>query len=110
MWGVAWNLSTGLYWICPWDFPTLDSQSRSYISKRLGIPINPSSQQGPCNATGYLGILDALESRFTESNYPVHSFPELSLEAWLYKDPGTVSPVAHETDLNEANADHESDE
>ncbi len=28
-----------------------------------------------------------LEPRFKEPSYPVHSYPELSLEAWLYKSP-----------------------
>ncbi len=31
--------------------------------------------------------MDALEPRFQEASYPVHSYPELSIEAWLYKDP-----------------------
>jgi 5-methylcytosine-specific restriction protein B len=38
VWGGV-NLSTGLYWAAPWEFPTLDSQSRHYIQKRLGVPI-----------------------------------------------------------------------
>ncbi len=34
--------------------------------------------------------MDILEPRFQEASYPVHSYPELSLEAWLYKDPTTT--------------------
>ena len=34
-------------------------------------------------------VLDELELRFQEEAYPVHSFPELSLAAWLYKDSDT---------------------
>lgn len=86
VWGVAWNLSTGLYWAHPWDFPTLDSQSRHYIAKRLSLQVPTSGQQGPCDSTGYLKLLDDLKARFNEDGYPVHSFPELSLAAWLYKD------------------------
>lgn len=26
--GVGWNLTMGLYWIRPWNFPTLDGQSQ----------------------------------------------------------------------------------
>lgn len=85
--GVAWNLSTGLYWTNPWEFLTLDSQSRRYINKRLGLNVSGSSQQGPCNALNYMKLLDNLRSRFGEDDYPVHSFPELSLASWMYKDP-----------------------
>lgn len=87
VWGVAWNLSTGLYWTHPWEFLTLDSQSRHYINKRLGLNVAISGQQGPCDARSYLKLLEDLRSRFGEDSYPVHSFPDLSLASWMYKDP-----------------------
>lgn len=87
VWGVAWNLSTGLYWAHPWEFLTLDSQSRHYINKRLGLNVAISGQQGPCDGRAYLKLLDDLRSRFGEDAYPVHSFPDLSLASWMYKDP-----------------------
>jgi 5-methylcytosine-specific restriction enzyme B len=87
VWGVAWNLSTGLYWTHPWEFLTLDSQSRHYINKRLGLNVAISGQQGPCDARSYLKLLEDLRSRFGEDGYPVHSFPDLSLASWMYKDP-----------------------
>lgn len=87
VWGVAWNLSTGLYWTHPWEFLTLDSQSRHYINKRLGLNVAISGQQGPCDARSYLKLLEDLRSRFGEDAYPVHSFPDLSLASWMYKDP-----------------------
>lgn len=31
---IRWNLTIGLYWIRPWSFPILDSQSQRYISKK----------------------------------------------------------------------------
>ncbi len=87
VWGVAWNLSTGLYWAHPWEFLTLDSQSRHYINKRLGMNVAISGQQGPCDGRTYLKLQDDLRSRFGEDGYPVHSFPDLSLASWMYKDP-----------------------
>lgn len=100
IWGVAWNLSTGLYWAHPWDFLTLDSQSRHYINKRLGLNVATSSQQAPCDARTYLKLLDDLRARFGEESYPVHSFPDLSLASWMYRDPAdTPAP------LDEAGAD-----
>lgn len=86
-WGVAWNLSTGLYWAHPWDFLTLDSQSRSYIDTRLRQGIPGGSAQGPCAARAYLGLMNDLRARFKEDSYPVHSFPDLSLAAWRAQEP-----------------------
>jgi 5-methylcytosine-specific restriction protein B len=87
--GVGWNLTMGLYWIRPWNYPTLDSRSRIYIEKKLLIQIGFNGLKGLCSANDYFTVLDALETRFQEEHYPVHSFPELSLAAWLYKDGGT---------------------
>ena len=87
VWGVAWNLSTGLYWANPWDFLTLDSQSRQYLTRRLGIRIPARGAQGVCDGEGYLTLIDDLRARFEEENYPVHSFPDLSQEAWLQRYP-----------------------
>lgn len=84
---IGWNLTIGLYWIRPWSFLSLDNHSQSYITKKLGIPIGMRGPKGRCNADDYLALMDNLESRFKESSYSVHSYPELSLEAWLYKDP-----------------------
>ena len=95
VWGVAWNLSTGLYWTAPWEFPTLDSQSRHYIQKRLGVPITTSTPQAPCDAATYLQLADDLRMRFAEEDYPVHSFPELSLASWQFKD---ATPAPQEDD------------
>jgi len=97
--GVGWNLTMGLYWTRPWNFPTLDSQSRGYISKKLNIQIGMNGPKGRCNGHDYLGVLEALEARFQEEAYPVHSFPELSLAAWLFKDSGNATdPDTHDED------------
>ena len=96
--GVAWNLSTGLYWIRPWSFPTLDKQSRAYIKSRLGIPIKTVSPQGPCDAETYLSLQATLEKRFEEQDYPIHSFPELSFNAW--SDNATEAEGIVKTDEN----------
>ncbi|WP_404360404.1 McrB family protein [Methylotuvimicrobium sp. KM1] len=84
--GIGSNITMGLYWIRPWNFPTLDSRSKSYIEKNLGIKIGLNGPKGNCNAQDYLSLLNKLEAHFQEPNYPVHSFPELSLAAWSYQD------------------------
>ena len=92
--GVKWNLTIGLYWARPWYFPTLDSASRRYISKKLGMPIGSSGPGGCPSAEEYLALRDALEARFPEDAFPVHSFPELSQAAWLFKDVEARPPIA----------------
>jgi len=101
--GVGWNLTMGLYWIRPWNYPTLDSQSQLYIDKKLGIQIGRNGPKNRCNANDYLTVLDAIEARFQEDAYPVHSFPELSLAAWLFLDGAVVvQPVtAIDADLSD---------
>ncbi|HDS1096366.1 McrB family protein [Stenotrophomonas maltophilia] len=108
VWGVAWNLSTGLYWAHPWEFLTLDSQSRHYINKRLGLNVAISGQHGPCDGRAYLKLLDDLRSRFGEDGYPVHSFPDLSLASWMYKDPVDEPVPAGDIGTN-AGAEQESE-
>ena len=84
--GIRWNLSMALYWIRPWSYPPLDSQSRHFITKKLNIEIGESGKHNCCNAKDYLRIMEYLETRFQEDAYPVHSFPELSLAAWHFQD------------------------
>jgi 5-methylcytosine-specific restriction enzyme B len=104
--GVGWNLTMGLYWIRPWNFPTLDGQSHRYISKKLNIQIGMNGPKGRCNSNDYLAVLDTLEARFQEDAYPVHSFPELSLAAWLYKDSATSAhPYATDPDAQDFEPD-----
>ncbi|WP_257968551.1 AAA family ATPase [Vibrio parahaemolyticus] len=79
--GVGWNLSMGLYWIRPWSYPTLDTQSRTYFSS-LGLKLERNGAKGRCSALDYLKAQEDLETRFNEEKFPVHSFPEFSLKAW----------------------------
>ena len=83
--GVAWNLSFGLYWIRPWDFVPLDKSTQDYISRELGMSIPPVDQMESGGGTSYLNFMDDLKSRFDDENFPVHSFPELTLLGWNRK-------------------------
>ncbi|MDX2374897.1 hypothetical protein NJD71_12290 [Psychrobacter sp. PP-21] len=85
VYGVAWNLTMGLYWIRPWNFLTLDSQSKNYINKKLNIEINTTGPNKRCSSDDYLELMGSIEARFQEDGYPVHSFPELSLAAYKYQ-------------------------
>lgn len=93
VWGASWNLSTGLYWSYPWEFPTLDSNSRAFLTDRLRLKIPTIGPQKPCSGATYLKLVDDLKARFGEDSYPVHSFPELSLASWHHKAPEDVRPA-----------------
>ena len=80
--GVGWNLTMGFYWIRPRTFTPLDGNSRNYIEQSLDIAISYNGAKRRCGGHDYLNLLDALNKKFREESYPIHSFPELSSSAW----------------------------
>ncbi|MBE8233617.1 MAG: AAA domain-containing protein [Endozoicomonadaceae bacterium] len=87
--GIKWNLTMGLYWIRPWFYPTLESQSQDYL-KSLSVKPQFTGVKKTCTGDDYLRLRDNLLLRFSEDAFPVHSFPELSLNAW--QKPVQVEP------------------
>lgn len=85
--GVGWNLTMGLFWIRPWDFPTLDSRSREYIKNKLGMSLKTTGEGHRCNSLEYLAMARKLNERFQEDQFSVHSYPELSYASWIYEEP-----------------------
>ncbi len=81
---VGWNLSIGLYWIRPWGLVTLDTPSQKYIKEKLNMDINLGVDKKYCSANNYLSLIDQLNGSFKSDKSPVHSFPELSHEAYIY--------------------------
>jgi len=79
--GVRWNLTMGLYWIRPWFYPTLESQSQEYLAS-LSIKPELNGPKKSCSGADFILIRENLLLRFAEAAFPVHSFPELSLNAW----------------------------
>lgn len=79
--GIRWNLTMGLYWIRPWFYPTLESQSQAYLAS-LSIKPDFNGPKKTCKGSDYLSIREKLLLRFAEATFSVHSFPELSLHAW----------------------------
>ncbi len=98
---VGWNLTFGLYWSRPWSFVSLDGNSQLYIKRKLGIEIGRNGPKNRCSSSDYLTVIDTLDARFSEASFPVHSFPELSLEAWHYKDPTDQPEVVDLGDADE---------
>jgi 5-methylcytosine-specific restriction protein B len=108
LYGVAWNLTCGLYWCRPWSFPTLDQRSRQYISEKLRLTIGTSGPKHRLSAADYLQLTHTLLQRFEEPDFSVHSFPELTLEAWTYttsSPPQPEEPDEDAEDLEELSPD-----
>ena len=106
LYGVAWNLTFALYWCRPWSFLSLDGNSREYISGKLRLPIGKHGPKNRCSGAEYLQLIDALNQRFAEPDFSVHSFPELSLEAWTYTG-ATVDPTGLDDEEEEINVTDE---
>jgi len=79
--GVGWNLTMGLYWIRPWAFIPLDTNTREYIKDVLGIAVEASGPKGRCTGLEYLALNDAVLEKLLDEDSPVHSVPELSTTA-----------------------------
>ena len=86
------RLATGLYWIRPWFFLTLDGRTVGFLRDRLGVEV----PKGRPDAETYLALHDQLEARFIEGEQPVHSLPELSAAA--YAPSNGASEVIEESD------------
>jgi hypothetical protein len=56
-----------------------------FLDAKDSVQIGLNAPQKRCNSADYLAVMDAFELRFEEVSYPVHSYSELSLEAWQYK-------------------------
>ena len=76
--GVHWNITIGLYWIRPWDYIPLDSNTRKNLSEKLKINTPNWSQHRLCTGQEYLNIIEEIKGKFELAEYPVDSFPKLS--------------------------------
>lgn len=88
--GVSANLTMALFWIRPWNYVSLDRNTRSYITNCLEMSDPMAAVR---NGTDYLQLVSALELRFHEASYPVHSFPEMSWTAYFYRPETASEPV-----------------
>jgi len=104
---VGWNLTMALYWIRPWSYVTLDTRSQTYIKQKLGLEISKNGQKHRSSAADYLKLLNEFEIRFKYDDFPVHSFPELSYAAWLFKPVSTEVAEKEYEPVDEENLDND---
>ena len=87
---VSYNLTMGLYWARPRQYPPLDSKCRGYITDHLQIPLPRRVPSG----IEYLELRERLEACFRHDECPVHSFPQMS---WAAYHPAQISPPITQT-------------
>ncbi|ATU07676.1 AAA family ATPase [Methanohalophilus portucalensis] len=98
--GIRWNITMGLYWIRPYSYLNLDKTNRDYLidTKNIfGKQIAGISDLKLPNSEEYLEIIDKCKYLFEKEDSVVKSFPELSYNAWIKKDPregsSTIDPT-----------------
>ena len=84
--GVKWNLSMGLYWICPNRFLNLDSRNRWFIINNDSLPESVVAKvrnlKSMPEAEAYLAICDECLSYIHSDKSPYDSLSALSFSAW----------------------------
>ncbi|MFV0448560.1 MAG: McrB family protein [Vibrio sp.] len=76
---TKWNLTMGLFWIRPWSFPPLDTNSRNVLQANYGYSFKRSNTL--CSAQEYLNCIDFLNKKFA-TDPKVNSFPAFSYSGW----------------------------
>lgn len=88
--GIKWNLTMGLYWICPYEYINLDSRNRWFICKPENMPSDFIDSVDNFSAVPsgekYLQINDRCRSILEKGNYRYKNFPELSYYAWIISE------------------------
>ena len=76
--GIKWNITMGFYWISPYNFMPLDSNSRNYL-KNNGINIFDEKELSGKN---YLNLLEEIKNCIQTGKIKEKSIPEISYNAW----------------------------
>lgn len=95
--GIQWNITFGLYWIKPWDYVTLDGNTREALTAKLKVEVPCNSPKKTVSGAEYIALIQHLKELFADEKYPVHSFPELSYKAWkneLDLGPNIAPPIS----------------
>ena len=76
--GIKWNITMGFYWISPYNFMPLDSNSRNYL-KNNGINVFDEKE---LNGKNYLNLLEEIKDCIQTRKLTEKSIPEISYNAW----------------------------
>ena len=84
--GVRWNITMALYWIRPYEYISLDGNTREYITNPKNVPINLIEKIGKLkNAPSgkeYLSLNDLIHLILEKESCSYKNFPEISYLAW----------------------------
>lgn len=84
--GIKWNITMGFYWVSPYNFMPLDSNSRNYL-KNNGINIFDEKELSGKN---YLNLLEEIKDCIQTRKLTEKSIPEISDNAWKNPDVGKI--------------------
>ena len=87
--GIKWNITMGFYWVSPYNFMPLDSNSRNYL-KNNGINVFDEKE---LNGKNYLNLLEEIKNCIQTGKLKEKSIPEISDNAW--KNPNDSSDGAN---------------
>ncbi|RLJ72279.1 AAA family ATPase [Salisediminibacterium halotolerans] len=79
---IKWNITFGLYWIRPWDYLPLDSRTKDALENKLKIEVPVHKKNKTITGEDYLRLIDFLNDKFEEEEFPSDSYPDLSFKAW----------------------------
>jgi len=79
--GIKWNITFALYWIRPFDYLPLDSNTRGSLIA-LNIEEVTKFKHEICTGREYVDLIKKMNQKFIDDGFPVESFPELSYKAW----------------------------
>lgn len=90
--GIKWTLTMALYWIRPYEFMPLDSNSREYLQK-IGINVFDEKE---LNGQSYLDLCKFIKEKIVNNEIKEKSIPEISYNAWL-KEPQGDTQMTEDT-------------
>ena len=79
--GGSWKITIGLYWLKPWEYLPLDQYTRKFLADKQ-FNILPRISKKLYSGREYVDLIDNIKEKFSDENFPFHSFPELSYKAW----------------------------
>ena len=91
--GIKWTLTMALYWIRPYEFMPLDSNSREYL-QRLGINVFDEKE---LNGQSYLDLCKLIKEKIVNNEIKEKSIPEISYNAWLKEPQGDTQMTQEDT-------------
>lgn len=91
--GAKKYLTMALYWIRPYEFMPLDSNSREYLQK---IGINVFNEKD-LNGQNYLDLCELIKDKIANNEIKEKSIPEISNNAWIEAHQGDTQMTQEDT-------------